>query len=68
MIALVVCSVAFIFEFKIFCIKGIANAAVFPDPVRALSKTSFPSNNKGIAFSCINVGDNHPSRAIAYKI
>lgn len=52
------------FEFKIFWITGMANAAVFPDPVLALTKTSLPSNNNGIAFSCINVGLCHPNLAI----
>ena len=53
------------FPFSIFCISGIAYAAVFPDPVLALASTSFPSKAKGIAFSCIRVGEAHPSLATA---
>ncbi|KAI9582108.1 hypothetical protein GQX74_011603 [Glossina fuscipes] len=51
--ALIRCSAAFILVFKIFCSKGRANAAVFPDPVRALMITSLPSSSLGMAASCI---------------
>lgn len=66
-IVLVTCSLAFDFEFKIFCITGIANAAVFPDPVRARNRTSLPWRSSGIAFSWMSVGVIQPSNAIAFK-
>lgn len=47
---------------------GIANAPVFPDPVLALHRTSLPSSNKGIDFSCIRVGSTQPNFAIPWKI
>jgi hypothetical protein len=34
---------------------GIKNANVFPDPVLAAPKTSFPASNRGILFACIGV-------------
>lgn len=33
---------------NIFCTTGITNAAVFPDPVLALTNISLPSNKIGI--------------------
>lgn len=63
----VICSVALSFEFSTFWITGMANAAVFPDPVRARTKTSFPSMSRGIADSCMRVGVNQPSFAIAWE-
>jgi len=33
-----------------FAMVGIKNAAVFPDPVRAIALISFPDIHKGIAF------------------
>lgn len=36
---------------SIFCITGIQNAAVLPDPVLARANISFPSRASGIAFS-----------------
>ena len=54
------------FPKRIFWIIGMAKAAVFPEPVRALIKTSLPSSKRGIVFSWIKVGSNHPSFAIAW--
>jgi hypothetical protein len=34
---------------------GIKNANVFPDPVLAAPRTSFPASNRGILFACIGV-------------
>lgn len=48
--------------------SGRPKAAVLPEPVRALTSTFFPSNNKGIAASCIKVGSSHPKLEIDYKI
>jgi len=42
-----------------------ANAPVFPEPVRARISTSFPSNRMGIALSWMGVGSSHPSLATA---
>lgn len=39
------------FNSNIFCMIGITNAAVFPDPVLALTNMSLPSNKSGIARS-----------------
>lgn len=64
---LTACSAIVCFEFKIFCITGMTNAAVLPEPVRARRRTSLPSISKGIAFSCIKVGVIQPSLAIALK-
>lgn len=47
---------------------GMAKAAVLPEPVRARTRTSFPSRSRGMAFSCISVGVCQPNLAIAYKI
>ena len=44
---------------------GMEKAAVFPDPVLALAKTSLPSRARGIALSCIGVGLDQPSFEIA---
>lgn len=62
------CAIHTCFLSRIFCITGMAYAAVFPDPVLALDSTSFPSSDKGIAFSWISVGSFQPSFAIAYNI
>lgn len=53
---------------RIRWMTGIAKAAVLPDPVRARTKTSFPSNSRGIALSWIRVGLSQPSFARAYKL
>lgn len=50
-----------------FCTRGMAKAAVLPEPVRALASTSFPSRDRGIAFSWIGVGCVQPSLAMACK-
>lgn len=50
-----------------FCTRGMAKAAVLPDPVRALASTSFPSRAKGMAFSWMGVGCVHPSLAMACR-
>lgn len=47
---------------------GIAYAAVFPDPVRARARRSFPSRAKGMAFSWISVGWDQPRSATAYNM
>lgn len=52
---------------RIFWMTGIANAAVFPEPVRARTKTSLPSKTRGMARSWIGVGSLHPTLAIAYS-
>ena len=44
---------------------GIKNAAVFPDPVRAIATTSFPSIISGIVLRCIGVGTLKPLFNIA---
>lgn len=60
------CWLSVCLELRIFWITGIENAAVFPEPVLALTKTSFPSNSNGMAFSWTKVGDSHLNFAIAY--
>lgn len=50
-----------------FCTSGMAKAAVLPEPVRALASTSFPSRDRGMAFSWIGVGCVQPILAIACK-
>lgn len=62
--AFVSCFVAICLEFRIFCITGIAKAAVLPEPVLARTNTSLPFINRGIAFSWMRVGVIHPSFAI----
>lgn len=54
-------------RFRIFWMTGIVNAAVLPDPVRALISTSLPSSNRGIAVSWIRVGSDHASWETAWK-
>jgi hypothetical protein len=54
-------------ESQNFWITGMANAAVFPEPVLALTRTSLPSRSKGIALSCIKVGACHPNFAMALR-
>ena len=59
------CRVSVCLELRIFWMTGMEKAAVLPDPVRARTKTSFPSSNSGTARSWINVGVSHPNLAIA---
>lgn len=51
-----ICVVLTCLEERMRCMTGTAYAAVFPDPVLARARRSFPSKAKGIAFSWIRVG------------
>jgi hypothetical protein len=42
------------------CSMGIRNAAVFPDPVRAMAATSWPPRMSGMVFRWIGVGTRYP--------
>ena len=44
------------------------NARVFPDPVLAAPKTSFPASNTGIDFACTGVMVLNPISAIALLV
>ncbi|KAL4973271.1 hypothetical protein BDW66DRAFT_142442 [Aspergillus desertorum] len=48
-----------------FSIIGITNAAVFPDPVRAIPTTSWSSMMTGIVLRWIGVGTENPFRVMA---
>lgn len=50
-----------------FSTSGITNAAVFPDPVRAIPTTSCPARIRGIAFRWIGVGSVYPFRFTALR-
>lgn len=54
-------------EVRMCCITGMAYDAVFPDPVLARARTSFPSRAKGMAFSWIRVGWDQPRSATAWE-
>lgn len=62
-----ICIVLTCLEERMRCMTGIAYAAVFPDPVLARARRSFPSKAKGIAFSWIRVGWDQPRSATAWK-
>jgi len=47
---------------------GIRNAKVFPDPVLAAPKTSFPANKGGIALVCMGVIVERPMSAKALVV
>lgn len=66
--ALILWHVVVFFRFSIFWITGIVNAAVLPEPVRALISRSFPSRSKGMAVSWISVGSDHASCEIAWNV
>ena len=55
-------------ETRIFWMRGMANAAVFPEPVRARARMSFPVRASGMAFSWMRVGFSQPWWAIACNI
>lgn len=54
-------------EARMRCMTGKAYAAVFPDPVLARARRSFPSKANGMAFSWIRVGWDQPRSATAWK-
>jgi hypothetical protein len=51
-----------------FSSMGTTNAAVLPDPVRAIPTTSFPSRIAGIALRWIGVGRLYPFRLMPRRM